>query len=105
VAGAGTAPARANRVAVAAGVEAGAVTGAAAAGTAPATTLKGERSREEAGDATSAGSTGESAAMQGLTLVHFSAQLAPCLTHKNTLHAPKHPLYMGYTTHTRTPIP
>jgi len=23
---------------------------------------------------------------QGLTLVHFSAQLKPCLTHKNTLH-------------------
>ena len=26
------------------------------------------------------------AAWQGLTLVHFSAQLEPCLTHKNTLH-------------------
>ena len=24
---------------------------------------------------------------QGLTLVHFSAQLEPCLTHKTTLHA------------------
>jgi len=23
---------------------------------------------------------------QGLTLVHFSAQLEPCLTHRNTLH-------------------
>ena len=23
---------------------------------------------------------------QGLTLVHFSVQLEPCLTHKNTLH-------------------
>ena len=23
---------------------------------------------------------------QGLTLVHFSAQLEPCVTHKNTLH-------------------
>jgi len=23
---------------------------------------------------------------QGLTLVHFSAQLEPCLSHKNTLH-------------------
>jgi len=23
---------------------------------------------------------------QGLTLVHFSAQLEPCLTHKHTLH-------------------
>jgi hypothetical protein len=23
---------------------------------------------------------------QGLTLVHFTAQLEPCLTHKNTLH-------------------
>jgi hypothetical protein len=28
-------------------------------------------------------------ARQGLTLVHLSAQLEPCLTHKNTLH----PLY------------
>jgi len=26
------------------------------------------------------------ACMQGLTLVHISAQLEPCLTHKNTLH-------------------
>jgi len=26
------------------------------------------------------------AAHQGLTLVHFSAQLEPCLTHINTLH-------------------
>jgi hypothetical protein len=26
------------------------------------------------------------ASYQGLTLVHFSAQLEPCLTHKNTLH-------------------
>jgi len=25
-------------------------------------------------------------ARQGLTLVHFSAQLEPCLTHKNTRH-------------------
>jgi len=25
------------------------------------------------------------AVWQGLTLVHFSAQLEPCLTHKNTL--------------------
>ena len=24
---------------------------------------------------------------QGLTLVHFSAQLEPCLTHENTLHS------------------
>jgi hypothetical protein len=39
---------------------------------------------------------------QGLTLVHFSAQLEPCLTHKN---APKHPLNTGYTTPTRTPYP
>jgi hypothetical protein len=26
------------------------------------------------------------ALVQGLTLVHFSAQLEPCLTHKATLH-------------------
>jgi len=43
---------------------------------------------------------------QGLTLVHFSAQLEPCLTHKNTphtLHTPQHPLNTGYTTPPRNP--
>jgi len=29
---------------------------------------------------------------QGLTLVHFSAQLEHCLTHKHTLQSPKHHL-------------
>jgi len=29
----------------------------------------------------------EEPGVQGLTLVHFSAQLEPCLTHKNTLNA------------------
>jgi hypothetical protein len=29
---------------------------------------------------------GEMSGRQGLTLVHFSAPLEPCLTHKNTLH-------------------
>jgi hypothetical protein len=36
------------------------------------------------------------AASPGLTLVHFSAQLEPCLTHKNTLHTltpPEHGLH------------
>ena len=45
---------------------------------------------------------------QGLTFVHYSAQLEPCLTHKNTLHTLntlQHPLNTGYTTITRTPIP
>jgi hypothetical protein len=28
---------------------------------------------------------------QGLTLVHFSSQPEPCLTHKNTLHTPNTP--------------
>jgi len=45
---------------------------------------------------------------QGLTLVHFSAQLEPCLTHKNTphtLYTPEHPLHTGYITPTRTPYP
>jgi len=45
---------------------------------------------------------------QGLTLVHFSAQLEPCLMHKNTLHTlntPYQPLNTGHTTHTRTPYP
>jgi hypothetical protein len=28
---------------------------------------------------------------RGLTLVHFSAQLEPCLTLKNNLHTPEHP--------------
>jgi hypothetical protein len=31
------------------------------------------------------------AASQGLTLVHFSAQLEPCLTQENTLHTPNTP--------------
>jgi len=34
--------------------------------------------------------TGRTSA-QGLTLVNFSAQLEPCLTHKNTLHTMKTP--------------
>ena len=45
---------------------------------------------------------------QGLTLVRFSAQFEPCLTHKNdqhTLHTPKCPLNTGYTTPKRTPYP
>ena len=45
---------------------------------------------------------------QGLTLVHFSAQLEPLLTHKNalkTLNTPQYPLNMGYTTPTPTPYP
>jgi hypothetical protein len=48
---------------------------------------------------------------QGLTLVQFSAQLEPCLTHKtalntlNTLNTPYHPLNMAYTIPTRTPYP
>jgi hypothetical protein len=44
--------------------------------------------------------------VQGLTLVHFSAQLEPCLKHKRTLHTlntPQHPLNTGYTTPRRTP--
>jgi hypothetical protein len=57
--------------------------------------------------------------IQGLTFVHFLAQLEPCLPHKNTLHTlsstsavsdtqihpdhPIHPLNTGYTTPTRTP--
>jgi hypothetical protein len=38
---------------------------------------------------------------QGLTLVHFSPQLEPCLTQENTLHTlniPLQPLNTGYTT-------
>jgi hypothetical protein len=45
---------------------------------------------------------------QGLTLVHFSAQLEPCLTQENTqniLDTPQHPLKTGYTTPTRNPYP
>ena len=45
---------------------------------------------------------------QGLTLVRFSAQLEPCLTHKNTLHTlntPSYPLNTGHTTSTRIPYP
>jgi len=36
--------------------------------------------------------TSPSHARQGLTLVHFSAQLELCLTQGNTLHTLKHPL-------------
>jgi hypothetical protein len=43
------------------------------------------------------------------TLVHFSAQLKPCVSQENTLHVLhtpfKHPLNTGYTTSTRTPCP
>ena len=45
---------------------------------------------------------------QGLTHVHFSAQLEPCLTLQNTLHtlkSPSHPLNMSRTSPTRTPYP
>ena len=45
---------------------------------------------------------------QGLTLVHFAAQLEPFLSQKNTLHTPNtplHPLDSGHTTPTRTPYP
>jgi len=45
---------------------------------------------------------------QGLTLVHFSAQLEPCLSQENTLHTLNtlsHPLKTSYTTPTRTPYP
>ena len=42
---------------------------------------------------------------QGLTLVHFSAQLEPCLTHKNTLHTLKSPLTRATQPLRATPIP
>ena len=51
--------------------------------------------------------TGCRARRQGLTLVHFSAQLEPCLSQENTLHTLNTlntPL-TGYTTPTRTPYP
>ena len=52
----------------------------------------------------------EDTVIQGRTLVHFSAQLEPCLTHKNslhTLHTPCQPLNTGTgnTTPKRTPYP
>jgi hypothetical protein len=46
-----------------------------------------------------------SSVKQGLTLVHFSAQLEPCLTHTNTLHTINIPLNMGCTIPTHTPYP
>ena len=45
---------------------------------------------------------------QGLTLVHFSAQLEPCLTRKHaliTLSTAEHPQNTGSTTPTRSPCP
>ena len=44
---------------------------------------------------------------QGRTLVHFSAQLEPCLSQEFPLHTPntsQHPLMKGYTTPTRNPL-
>jgi len=51
-------------------------------------------------------SWGKPRSRQGLTLVHFSAQLEQCLTQENTLHTlntPYHPVNKGYTTPTQTP--
>ena len=48
------------------------------------------------------------AAVQGLTLVHFSAQLEPCVTQEKTLHTlntPYHLLNTGCIAPTRTPYP
>ena len=44
---------------------------------------------------------------QGLTLVHLSAQLEPCLTIKHPTHPKylKHAFNTGYTTPMRTPYP
>ena len=50
-------------------------------------------------------SSSVTAAVQGLTLVHFSAQFEPCLTHTKYPTHPKHPLNTGYTTPTHTPYP
>ena len=49
-----------------------------------------------------------SAASQGLTLVHISAQLEPCLSQENTLrtlNTPQYPLNTSYTAPMRTPYP
>jgi hypothetical protein len=53
-------------------------------------------------------SGGRGTGYQGLTLVHFSTRLEPCLTQTNTLHtlnSPYHALDTGYTIPTRTPYP
>jgi len=42
---------------------------------------------------------------QGLTLVHFSAQLEPCLTHKDTLHTLNTPLIWAAQPSRAPPIP
>jgi len=42
---------------------------------------------------------------QGLTLVHFSAQLEPCRTHTQHPTHPNHSLNTVYTTPTQTPYP
>ena len=42
---------------------------------------------------------------QGLTLVHFSAQLEPCLTKKNTLHTLNTPLTWATQPLNAPPIP
>jgi len=42
---------------------------------------------------------------QGLTLVAFSAQLEPCLTHKNTLHTLNTPLTWATQPQRAPPMP
>jgi len=42
---------------------------------------------------------------QGLTLIHFSAQLEPCLIHKNTLHTPNTPLTRATQPLRAPPVP
>ena len=45
------------------------------------------------------------AEVQGLTLVHFSAQLEPCLSHEHTLHTLNTPLTRATQPQRAPPIP
>jgi hypothetical protein len=54
------------------------------------------------------GAAGPRTDHQGLTLVHFSAQLEPCMTQDNTLHnlnTPQHPLERATQPLRASPIP
>ena len=74
-----------DAAAAAVAAAAAAATAAAAAATAAATISTPVRITTVA-QAAVAAERAAVAERQGLTLVHFSAQLEPCLTHENTLH-------------------
>jgi hypothetical protein len=68
----------------------------------------GRRGRGGGGGAAAAGADARAAPAahgRGLTLVHFSAQLEPCLSHDNTLHTLNTPLIRATQPLREPPIP